>query len=112
MGFTGFPEAVVNVYDRLHEDHQRTGNIPAKVKLGDRWYSLADCGPDELGHVKSCLIRMIHDGLKMYGEDPRPEWAKELGRMMFTADVASQLMEWSLEGNVPSLEEPDKNRLN
>jgi hypothetical protein len=107
------PEAVARLYDQWHDQHQRTGKIPARAGCGrsargdEVWCDLEKCGPDELREVRQYQRGAIAAKLKQYCREPSPELAKAIARHLVLADVAAQLLEWALEGKPARLEPAD-----
>ena len=70
------PGAVARIYDRWHERHQRTGNIPARAECGrsaggeEIWCSLAGLSPDELLRVQEYQMGESRAKLGRYRERP------------------------------------------
>jgi hypothetical protein len=96
------PSAIMQPYQKWHDQHQRTGSIPARVMIreggNDRWYDLADADADTLWkimdyHCDSCSRRM-----KRYHRTPSEQLAQQIAGSMVVIDVTSWLLERSEQG--------------
>jgi hypothetical protein len=111
MSASEFLKEVTRIYDAWHEEHQRTGNIPARAVCGrdeqgkKLWCSLPDAGPDLLLRVRLYHLVEYRDGLARCKDGLTPGLSHELAAHLIAADVAATLLKWSLAGVPDDAEE-------
>src|SRR5262245_25610063 len=93
-----FPEEAQRLFDRWYDDHLRTGNIPARIRCGDRWYDVSDCGLEDLHDIATFKTRELRAAVASYGEEPSGKLAQRIAGHMIAFVVADQLLEWAREG--------------
>jgi len=102
MMTSAIPEKVFRLYQQLHDDHRRTGEIPARLETAeDVWCHVKDAQPDHLREAMLYNDGAIKTKLARYAEKPDPELAEDIARHMFCVEVASTLLDKANAGDFP-----------
>jgi hypothetical protein len=98
------PDTVARLYDRWHEEHQRTANIPERPVYGydgdgnKLWCSLPDAGPELLVKVAEYHHQEGLRKLEQYRQGPSEQLPQEIASHMVGVDIADQLCGWWKDG--------------
>jgi hypothetical protein len=94
------PEAIADIYDAWHEQHQKDGHIPSRAECGEGpdgkplWCDLKEGSHATLQQALRYQAQEAQDKLARYRQRPTGRLAREVARHLVLTDVLRQLLEW------------------